>query len=424
MAYFNYFIKCIIRNISYKLCKPKVFLTVLLSVAILFGLKHFGYCVEWSQEEINACLGGLADITNNQGVLISQLSSMGVDVRDIENNLNNIKSTINNIKADTNLTVEKLHSLLNKVDSLNTTLTQMAEQQNIYYQNVTNELQNIKDILLGTDSHLGGFIFSDKLEYSKSSPSLNTSGNYDIVAGINFGYVFSDILLEPGYTYTFVCNSGDTSDSSGIYYTFDKISVGNTISVVNLGSFTPNSAVFSITPKKSYSGISLLFTNPSAFTSTDWSIYKKSSSSLSSVTENIDKNNQLQQNQNNLQQEQNDFLKNDNVSVDSSSLPSDTSQDITEDGFNSIFQQIYNTFTGGAAQDIVITIPFTNKSFTINANTVYGGANLGFIRTLIEAFWYFIISYFIVQDIGKKINKIKSGDIEHVQEDNIKEDLL
>lgn len=117
-------------------------------------------------------------------------------------------------------------------------------------------------------------------------------------------------------------------------------------------------------------------------------------------------------------------INNSDVSADSSSLPTDNTSDITADGFNNIFNQLYKTFTTQTAQDLVVTIPFTKKSFTINSKTVYAGANLGFVKTLIETFWYFVISYFIVQDIAKKINKIKSGDIENVQQDNIKEDLL
>ncbi len=117
-------------------------------------------------------------------------------------------------------------------------------------------------------------------------------------------------------------------------------------------------------------------------------------------------------------------INNSDVSADASSLPSDNTSDITADGFNNIFNQLYKTFTTQTAQDLIITIPFTKKSFTINSKTVYANANLGFVKTLIETFWYFVISYFIVQDIAKKINKIKSGDIENVQQDNIKEDLL
>lgn len=117
-------------------------------------------------------------------------------------------------------------------------------------------------------------------------------------------------------------------------------------------------------------------------------------------------------------------INNSDVSADSSTLPSDNTSDITSDGFDNIFAQLYNTFTSGTAKDLVITIPFTKKSFTINTANVYGNADLGFVKTLIQLFWYFVISYFIVQDVGKKINKIKSGNIEDVQEDNIKEDLL
>lgn len=117
-------------------------------------------------------------------------------------------------------------------------------------------------------------------------------------------------------------------------------------------------------------------------------------------------------------------INNSDISADSSTLPGDNTSDITASGFNTLFEKIYNTFTSGTAKNLIVTVPFTGKSFVINTANVYGGADLGIVKTLIQSFWWFCISYFIVQDIGKKINKIKSGDIEHVQNDNIKEDLL
>lgn len=120
----------------------------------------------------------------------------------------------------------------------------------------------------------------------------------------------------------------------------------------------------------------------------------------------------------------NDSINNDNVNADASTLPTDDTTDITANGFNSLFNKIYTTFTSGTAKDLVVNVPFTGKSFVINYKNVYGSADLGIVKTLIQAFWYFTISYFIVRDVGKKINKIKSGDIEHVEENNIKEDLL
>lgn len=46
------------------------------------------------------------------------------------------------------------------------------------------------------------------------------------------------------------------------------------------------------------------------------------------------------------------------------------------------------------------------------------------IKNLASVVWYFIISLFIVKDIAKRINKIKSGNIDDVCNSNIKEDIL
>lgn len=115
-----------------------------------------------------------------------------------------------------------------------------------------------------------------------------------------------------------------------------------------------------------------------------------------------------------------------NSSVDApfGDLPSDSTQDITESGFTNIFDTIRTTFTSGVARDLVVPIPFTGKSFTINTANVYGNVNLGIVGTLIESFWYFAFSFFIGTDIARKINKIKMGDLENIQTTNIKEDLL
>lgn len=63
-------------------------------------------------------------------------------------------------------------------------------------------------------------------------------------------------------------------------------------------------------------------------------------------------------------------LNNSNVTVETD-LPEDNTTDITESGFNSIFTTIRNTFTSSNSQDLVLTIPFTGKSFTINFQNVY-----------------------------------------------------
>lgn len=105
-------------------------------------------------------------------------------------------------------------------------------------------------------------------------------------------------------------------------------------------------------------------------------------------------------------------------------LPTDSTNDITNDGFTSIFDRIRSTFTTGSSTPAVINIPFTNKSFTISKASVFGSANLGIVQTIIEAFWWFVVSVFIVKDIFKKIEKIKTGNIEFTETTNIKEDIL
>lgn len=118
-----------------------------------------------------------------------------------------------------------------------------------------------------------------------------------------------------------------------------------------------------------------------------------------------------------------------NSTVDSSSidLPTDNTNDPTQSGVDNIFQTIYNTFTSGNAQDVVFPIPFTNRNITLQANYIYdvlqnNGAS--WIVTIIQSFYWYIISRFIIVDIMKKIRKIKQGDFENIQNSNIKEDML
>lgn len=445
MAYFNYFIKCIIRNIAYKLCKPKVFLTVLLSVVILFVLHSKGYCADWTTSQINQLLTDLNGIITDLKTANSYLSSIEIDVSSISNDIAETETLLNNIKSDTSNISTNLNTLLTNIYTVNSTLSNIYQQNNIYYESVTNQLEEIKKILTGSSEEISElFLKQDNSYFYLPNPNgssvvtkvySSNPGNARNLVGSHFKYVSgdSDFLFEKGYTYTVTLQIQNASSGGGrFYYTYDTLVVGNDIKVNYIGSFTQSSFNFTITPIRD-GVITLLAENFGPFWKGQayYTISKVPNGSLSSIGDNlnnvnnsINQGNQLQQEQNQLQQEQNDFLKDDNVGVDSSTLPSDTTENITSDGFNSIFQQLYTTFTSGSAQDVVITIPFTNKSFTINAKSVYGGANLGFIKTIIESFWYFVISYFIVQDIGKKINKIKSGDIEHVQETNIKEDIL
>lgn len=129
-----------------------------------------------------------------------------------------------------------------------------------------------------------------------------------------------------------------------------------------------------------------------------------------------------QQNNNNLNNI-NSSLNNPNINIDSP-LPQSSTNDITSGGFDSIFTIIKNAFTTQNSTPIVMTVPFTNKSFTIDFNSVYNGLNLGVLSDIINAFWWFVICLYIAKDIAHKIEQLKSGNIENVETDNIKEGML
>lgn len=102
----------------------------------------------------------------------------------------------------------------------------------------------------------------------------------------------------------------------------------------------------------------------------------------------------------------------------------DNSTDITEDGFATIFSSFIDSFSSGDSS-VDVTIPFTNKSITISKSTVYGSFfTNNILGDLISAFYYFIVSWFIVIDIKRIFDKIKKGDIENSVSSDIREDLL
>ena len=120
-------------------------------------------------------------------------------------------------------------------------------------------------------------------------------------------------------------------------------------------------------------------------------------------------------------------ITNSNIDDSSIDLPIDNSTDITQDGLNGIFTSIYNAFCVGQPQDIVFPIPFTNKSITLQPNYVRNMLNsvgATWVITIIEAFWWYLISRYIIKDITSKITKIKSGNIESIENTNIKGDML
>lgn len=117
-----------------------------------------------------------------------------------------------------------------------------------------------------------------------------------------------------------------------------------------------------------------------------------------------------------------------NVDVDvENDLPSVDVEDPTQQGIDNIFNSIYNAFCTGEAQNIILTIPYTEKNISISPYYVRDMLNnngVGWLYIFIQAFWAYLFGRFIIKDISDKINKIKSGDIDNIQNTNIKEEML
>lgn len=462
MGYFNYFIKCIIRNIAYKLCKPKVFCTIILSVAILLILHSTGYCADWTDGEIEACLDGLSTITSNQGTIISQLSSMGVNVSDIENELRNINQDIETIKTSLNTIDASILGVKNRLDTVITRLeTVNTNISNIYNKLDTNqkellnkldlnnekvltELEEIKNILVGSSEETTElFLKQDNSYYYLPNPNgssvvtkvySSNPGNGRNLVGSHFKHFSNDtdFIFEKGYTYTVTLQIQNAYSGGGrFYYTYDNISVGNEIKVNYLGTFTQSSFSFTITPVRD-GVISLLAENFGPFwkEQAHYTISKVPNGSLSSIGDNLNNVNDSINQGNQLQQEQNDFLKqetsDDDVSVDG--FNSVDSNDITSDGLSGVFTNIYNSINSWSSKDINLPIPYTNKSITIPANYTYDMLNSfggGWIIIFINSIYYFIVARFIIYSITSIINSIKSGSIlETDNKNNITTDML
>lgn len=139
---------------------------------------------------------------------------------------------------------------------------------------------------------------------------------------------------------------------------------------------------------------------------------------------------QAEQTRNQIQQSTTDInnnINNNDVSdVDTSGITNaDTTVDITQDGFNSIFNTLQTYFTSNHGGILTLTLPFVNKSITISKATVFGNfKQLSTIENFASLAWYFVISLYIVKSIQKMINKIKGGNLEDVVDNNVKADIL
>lgn len=106
----------------------------------------------------------------------------------------------------------------------------------------------------------------------------------------------------------------------------------------------------------------------------------------------------------------------------------DTNQDLTYNFFSNLFSQYTDTFTRPQVRVLRIKFPFTNKYLTLNnyyfQNNILSDEKYNNLVALIHSFWWFSLGMYVLLDVYHKINKIKSGDLTNIENENITTELL
>lgn len=141
--------------------------------------------------------------------------------------------------------------------------------------------------------------------------------------------------------------------------------------------------------------------------------------------------NQCNQSINNVKSsvdETNKFLKDTNTTDSDYDFDSDNqTNDVSSNALNAIFTQIYNAFTKTEVSDIEFPLPFVNKSIVLEANffrKLLNKYGLESIVYLTQTVWLFAISTYIIKDISKYVDRLKTGEILTKSDTNIKSDML
>ena len=279
------------------------------------------------------------------------------------------------------------------------TTTFMVNEQDPYIVTDYNDVVawNFSNLFINSGTHTYNSNYSYKI-YIENNGSYNT-GTLDIDRFINV--IQSSNTYQVAIPRSYLSNFYVLKNNDNLHFYLRVFSGSVMVENYDLGSFVLN-----------------------AQQSTLDTANEESSKQLQSTMENNQQQtNEKLDNLQHTQEQTNDKLQNiddtvnnpdvDNVTNDT--LPQDNTQDITANAVDGIFTSIYNAFCTGEPREIIFPIPFTNKNITLDPNYIRNSltsANAGFLISFIEAFWWYLISRFIIKDIIKKVNLIKSGNIE------------
>ena len=342
MGYFNYFIKCIIRNIACKLCKPKVLLTVLLCILILlFCFKSYGYCTDEYFSDDNGVINTNPTSTIN-----------GYPVQ-YDNQFYNLYQNQYNVQVE----------LITRI-----------------YTNMENDPDNYRAVMDHIFGEFKGLGANGKYMFVHRSPS--TGYLYEVKFGFTGDLSFNNANWEagtvpnmPGITLV------NCPSVSGTQYIVCSIS--NT-SITFPGRGVNESIPFAFTQCLATEWFDL-FKEFGYFTDENADELEQIKNHTEETRDSV---NNVNTSVNNL----NNSINNDEVDTGNLQFATDDTVNPTADGFNTLFTSIYNAFCNTSSAPLTVTLPFVNQTFTISPNLVSNAmqkSGLGLIATLIHSFYYY-----------------------------------
>lgn len=453
MAYFNYFIKCLIRkfvNILFSRRKmKKLFIISLFFCVIIVLLHNKGYC-EFNYTDSNnlsSCsnrlysidnrLSGIAtsvtSISGQLSTISNNVSSSNRTLTNIENNTSNLKndlsslkneleevnSVLSNISDNTSSLISFSQEISNKIDTLNNSINNIYSTLNIINNNINANhqelielLKNQNDLLIdminGSSEDLGDYR-PDVIKLLSNSILSSTSINYHSSSSLRYISLISDDNYTYTYTLTFQNNTNKDFYVS-VAFTNDEPSVGvSTFSYQTIKLISGSSYTFTLPNTKKYNYLVFNYYNYVIKYS-----YDKGNVGINGTIENS-------------AEKIDSTLKNDNIEDTSINMVEDTSKNPTDTGFDNIFNIVYNAFCNNSSVPLNITIPYINETFIIYPNMLSSSlkkdSRLNSLLLFIQSFWWFKISFYIFKDINNYVEQFKNGNITS-DDGNIKTEVL
>lgn len=152
---------------------------------------------------------------------------------------------------------------------------------------------------------------------------------------------------------------------------------------------------------------------------------------INNINNNLQQTNQSINNLNNTQQQTNNKLDNIDNTLTDSTVDSDVADDLLANseivindptGLDNIFMILYNAFCTDEIQNCTLTIPFVNKTITLNRQNISARFPTA-VTSIVGLCVWGIIGLFVLKDIRGIINKIKEGNIENTSGD-VKKEVL